>query len=128
MLEQFFSYFSIIIGLTITLGLTSIIVGKLNLISVAFTVLFIGLSVDYGIQIYSRILESIYVPKVKKIISDVKNISNTLLIASIPSMLGFISFIPTNYIGLSELGIISFFGLIVGLFTNLFFPIIVDNF
>ena len=59
--------------------------------------------------------------KVKKIISDVKNISNTLLIASIPSMVGFISFVPTNYIGLSELGIISFFGLIVGLFTNLFF-------
>ena len=126
----FFLIFSIIIGLTITLGLTSIIVGKLNLISVAFTVLFIGLSVDYGIQIYSRILESIYVPKSKKkIISDVKNISNTLLIASIPSMVGFISFVPTNYIGLSELGIISFFGLIVGLFTNLFFfPIIVDNF
>ena len=100
----FFLIFSIIIGLTITLGLTSIIVGKLNLISVAFTVLFIGLSVDYGIQIYSRILESIYVPQSKKIISDVKNISNTLLIASIPSMVGFISFVPTNYIGLSELG------------------------
>ena len=34
-------------------------------------------------------------------------------------MVGFLSFIPTNYIGLSELGIISFIGLIVGLFSNL---------
>ena len=34
-------------------------------------------------------------------------------------MVGFLSFVPTNYIGLSELGIISFIGLIVGLFSNL---------
>ena len=47
------------------------------------------------------------------------SISNTLLIASIPTMVGFLSFVPTNYIGLSELGIISFIGLIVGLFSNL---------
>ena len=57
----------------------------------------------------------------KKISKNIQKISNTLLIASIPSMVGFISFIPTNYTGLSELGVISFIGLIVGLLTNLFF-------
>ena len=36
-------------------------------------------------------------------------------------MIGFISFIPTDYTGLSELGIISFIGLLVGLITNLLF-------
>ena len=34
-------------------------------------------------------------------------------------MIGFLSFIPTNYIGLSELGIISSFGIIIGLLTNM---------
>ena len=57
----------------------------------------------------------------KKISKNIQKISNTLLIASIPSMVGFISFVPTNYTGLSELGVISFIGLIVGLMTNLFF-------
>ena len=118
----FFLILSITVGLTITLGLTTIIVGKLNLISVAFAVLFIGLSVDYGIQIYSRILESQFENENKKLIKEnVKKISNTLLIASVPSMIGFISFIPTDYTGLSELGIISFIGLLVGLITNLLF-------
>ena len=44
-------------------------------------------------------------------------------------MIGFISFIPTDYTGLSELGIISFIGLLVGLITNLLFfhPFIVFN-
>ena len=80
-----FLIISIVTGLSITLGLTTIIIGKLNLISVAFAVLFIGLSVDYGIQIYSRILENENnVKKTKNIISNVQGISNTLLIASIP--------------------------------------------
>ena len=55
------------------------------------------------------------------IVNDTKEISSTLLIASIPSMIGFLSFTPTNYIGLSELGIISFIGLVIGLITNLLF-------
>ena len=49
--------FTIVLGLLITLGLTTALIGSLNLISVAFAVLFIGLSVDYGIQVCSRIVE-----------------------------------------------------------------------
>ena len=109
---------SILIGLSITMGIVSLTIGKLNLISVAFAVLFIGLTVDYGIQIVLRILERKGVEKIN-IFLGLNSISNTLLIASIPTMVGFLSFIPTNYIGLSELGIISFIGLIIGLFSNL---------
>ena len=109
---------SILIGLSITMGIVTLTIGKLNLISVAFAVLFIGLTVDYGIQIVLRILERKEVEKIN-IFPGLNSISNTLLIASIPTMVGFLSFIPTNYIGLSELGIISFIGLIVGLFSNL---------
>ena len=109
---------SILVGLSITMGIVSLTIGKLNLISVAFAVLFIGLTVDYGIQIVLRILERKGVEKIN-IFLGLNSISNTLLIASIPTMVGFLSFIPTNYIGLSELGIISFIGLIVGLLSNL---------
>ncbi len=112
---------SIIFGLLITIGLTTLFVGSLNLISVAFAVLFIGLSVDYGIQVYLRINEEIRKKSKEFIIEKTKNIASTLLIASIPSMIGFLSFVPTDYNGLSELGLISFFGLIVGLMVNLTF-------
>ena len=112
---------SILVGLSLTLAASIFIVDKLNLISVAFAVLFIGLSVDYGIQIFSRILEKNHFISKETIISDSSTISSTLLIASVPSMIGFLSFIPTNYVGLSELGTISFIGLIIGLLTNLIF-------
>ena len=112
---------SIIVGLIVTLGLTSIIVGSLNLISVAFAVLFIGLSVDFGIQVCSRILENKSLTIEKKIYHSLNNLYKTLLIAAIPSMVGFLSFVFTDYVGLSELGIISCIGLSVGLVTNFFF-------
>ncbi len=111
---------SILIGLSITMGVVTMTVGRLNLISVAFAVLFIGLTVDYGIQIVLRIFERLKIDK-NNIVSGLNSISNTLLVASIPTMIGFLSFLPTNYIGLSELGVISFVGLIIGLFTNLIF-------
>ncbi len=111
---------SILIGLSITMGVVTMTVGRLNLISVAFAVLFIGLTVDYGIQIVLRIFERLKIDK-KNVLSGLNSISNTLLVASIPTMIGFLSFLPTNYIGLSELGVISFIGLIIGLFTNLIF-------
>ena len=111
---------SILVGLSITMGIVSLTIGRLNLISVAFAVLFIGLTVDYGIQIVLRIFERHKIER-QNVLSGLNSISNTLLVASIPTMIGFLSFFPTNYIGLSELGIISFIGLIVGLFTNLIF-------
>ena len=48
-------------------------------------------------------------------------VSKTISIASVPSIMGFLSFVPTKYIGLSELGIISAIGLIVGLLVNIIF-------
>ena len=111
---------SIIIGLIITIGFGTIFVGRLNLISVAFAVLFIGLSVDYGIQIFSRFNEKKKIGS-KFLIKNINSLSSTLILASIPSMIGFLSFTFTDYYGLSELGQISFLGLVIGLLTNLVF-------
>ena len=91
----------------------------MNLISVAFAVLFIGLSVDYGIQVCSRINENRNLLSYKDS-RNISDISKTLLIASVPSII-VLSFIPTDYIGLSELGIISAIGLVVGLVVNITF-------
>lgn len=113
---------SILIGLFITTGITSLTIGSLNLISVAFAVLFIGLSVDFGIQVFLRILES---QRENTQFETFKNelglVSKTITVASIPSIVGFLSFVPTKYTGLSELGIISAIGLFVGLLVNILF-------
>ena len=55
------------------------------------------------------------------LIKNINSLSSTLILASIPSMIGFLSFTFTDYYGLSELGQISFLGLVIGLLTNLVF-------
>ena len=110
---------SIFVGLSITLGLTTIIVGSLNIISIAFAVLFIGISVDFGIQISLRILESQY--NLKNIDVILKKFFPSLILVAITSIVGFLSFIPTDYRGLSELGQISAIGVVIGFITNLLF-------
>ncbi len=113
---------SILVGLFITTGITSLTVGSLNLISVAFAVLFIGLSVDFGIQVFLRILENQgEKSQLKTFKNELNLVSRTITIASIPSIVGFLSFVPTKYTGLSELGIISAIGLFVGLLVNILF-------
>ena len=110
---------SLIVGLILTLGLTTIFIGSLNIISVAFAVLFIGISVDFGIQLALRMFELEETLNIKNIKKKIGEISSSLFIVGTTSMIGFLSFIPTNYIGLSELGIISSFGIIIGLLTNM---------
>ena len=113
---------SILVGLFITTGITSLTVGSLNLISVAFAVLFIGLSVDFGIQVFLRILENQGEnSQLKTFKHELSLVSRTITIASIPSIVGFLSFVPTKYTGLSELGIISAIGLFIGLLVNILF-------
>ncbi len=122
---------TIALGLIITLGITTLVIGQLNLISVAFAVLFIGLSVDYGIQVCARVKENnnFFINESKENTKKILTISKTLFIASIPSVMGFLSFIPTDYIGLSELGIISAIGLLVGLILNItFLPCLINLF
>ena len=111
---------TIFVGLSITLGIVAFTVGSLNIISIAFAVLFIGISVDFGIQLSLRLRE-IKTYTTNNVISSVKDISRSIIIVGTTSIIGFLSFVPTEYIGLSELGLVSTIGVLVGLVTNIFF-------
>ena len=114
---------TIFVGLSITLGIVAFTVGSLNIISVAFAVLFIGISVDFGIQLSLRLRE-IKTYTTNNVISSIKDISRSIIIVGTTSIIGFLSFVPTEYIGLSELGLVSTIGVLVGLVTNIFFAFI----
>lgn len=111
---------SILVGLVITLGAITATLGSLNLISVAFAVLFIGISVDFGIQLCLRFSDNQSNNK-NYILHSIKDISKPIIIVGVTSIIGFLSFIPTDYVGLSDLGIVSTIGVIIGLLTNIIF-------
>ncbi len=102
-------------GLMITTALGLIVFGTLNLISIAFAVLFVGLGVDFGIQ-----FSVCY--RARRHISDDLHVAlcdaggevgGALAIAAASIAAGFYAFLPTEYRGVSELGVIAGTGMIV---------------
>ncbi len=100
---------TLLVGLAWTIAFAILVVGRLNMISVTFVVLFIGLGIDYGIQICLRYRELLSrgLPHRDGVAEAVRSTGNTLLLCAISTAIGFYAFVPTAYVGASELGLIS---------------------
>ncbi|MCK5427126.1 MAG: MMPL family transporter, partial [Thermodesulfovibrionia bacterium] len=117
----FASLATLMCGLILTTGFAIASIGHLNLISVTFAVLFIGLGIDYSIQLclrYKELIES-GLSCGDAIAGSARGVGKSLLLCSITTSIGFFAFIPTAYAGVSELGLISGTGMFINLFVNL---------
>ncbi|MDD5228792.1 MAG: MMPL family transporter, partial [Methylococcales bacterium] len=115
------TYIVLIMGLILTAGFAAITVGHLNVISIAFASLYIGLGVDYAVHIclYYRERKARGYSNVEAIHHSLKGVGSSLFLCALTTALGFLAFIPTNYSGVSELGIISGGGIFIGLIISL---------
>jgi len=112
---------NLILGLILTAGFAALAVGHLNMISVAFAVLFIGLGVDYSIHLglhYRESLKSGH-ERIGALISSFSEVGISLLICTLTTCFGFFAFVPTAYKGVSELGLIAGVGMIINLLIHL---------
>ena len=111
----------LLIGLIWTLGFALAFIGSLNMISIAFAVLFIGIGVDYSIQYalrYREFIESGCVHS-EALSNATKGVCNAFFLCTLTTAIGFYAFVPTAYAGASELGIIAGTGMFINLFVHL---------
>ncbi|MGH6888065.1 MAG: MMPL family transporter [Rhizomicrobium sp.] len=108
-------------GMAFTAALGLAIVGSLNLISVAFFVLFVGLAVDFGIQFSVRYrAERFETGRLNSALSGAAQKAGwSLALAAAATAIGFSAFLPTDYRGLSELGEIAGPGMIIAFITSI---------
>ncbi len=115
-------FVTLIIGLAITTAVALMLVGAFNLISIAFFVLFVGLGVDFGIQYSVRYRAERFAAEKVKGASDTLRTALVkageysavpLTLAAVATACGFLSFLPTDYKGVSELGKIAGAGMII---------------
>ncbi len=107
-------------GLIVTAALGLMLVGALNMISVAFAVLFVGIGVDFGIQFGVRLREQ------RQGVSDIRaalvatgrSIALPLTLAAAATAASFLAFLPTAYRGVSELGQIAGIGILCVAFPS----------
>ncbi|HLD45633.1 MAG TPA: MMPL family transporter, partial [bacterium] len=112
--RPFFALLALMIGMAWTTGFASLFFGQLNLITIAFVIILIGLGIEYGIHFLSR-----YLWERKEGHETTAAISKTLEhtgraigIGGITAAAAFLTAIFTHFKGLQQLGIIAGAGVI----------------
>ena len=104
----------LVVGLALTAAVGLAIYSALNLISVAFAVLFVGLGVDFGIQyaVSYRANAHREPDPVAALRRATLEVGSSLALAAVAIAAGFFAFEPTDYRGVSELGVIAGVGMV----------------
>jgi hopanoid biosynthesis associated RND transporter like protein HpnN len=112
---------TLVLGLLLTTGFAAIAIGTLNLISVAFAVLFVGIAVDFAIQFAVRFRERHFlVPEIIPCLRETGSRAGAqILVASLATAAGFLAFTPTDFTGVAELGAIAGAGMLIAFFCTL---------
>ena len=108
-------------GLIYTAGFATATVGELNLISVAFAVLYIGLGVDFAIHYCLRYREHMLRGEnnLEAMENTAVDLGKALALCALTTAIGFYAFIPTDYVGVAELGWISGSSMFISFFITL---------
>jgi uncharacterized protein len=104
-------------GLVLTAACGLLVIGRFNLISIAFIPLFVGLGVDFSIQMGVRALAERLVQPTREaaLVEAGSSIGRALALSAAAIGAGFFAFLPTSYVGVAELGAIAGFGMAVAL-------------
>ena len=108
-------------GLSITAAFAALAVEELNLLSVAFAVLYIGLGVDFVLHICLRLeeLRAEAAALDTALIETARGVGSSIFICAVTTAAGFFAFMPTDFTGVSELGLIAGVGMIISFLVSL---------
>lgn len=111
----------LVIGLCWTAAFAAWAIGSLNLISVAFAVLYVGLGVDYAIHYAMRAREALDAGSAVQpaLATAGTEVGSALALCAVSTGIGFYAFVPTDFAGVAELGLISGTGMFISLAATL---------
>jgi hypothetical protein len=114
---------TLVLGLMLTVLFAAVAVGTLNLVSVGFGVLFVGIAVDFAIQFSVRYREFRFGTghAAAAMTETARRVGVQILIAALATAAGFLAFVPTAFSGVAELGLIAGAGMIIAFICTLAF-------
>jgi len=106
---------SLLAGLALTTGFAALLFDELNLVSIAFTVLLIGLGIDFAIHLVLNYRERLAAgaPHAEALARALGGAGPALALAMLTTAVAFFSFVPTRFVGMAQLGIISGVGVMI---------------
>ena len=105
-------------GVGLTLGYATLTIGSFNTLSMLFVVMFFGLGVDFAAHLALR-LQADQATNADTMIAAIQDMAPALALCTVTSAIAFLSFTPTAYAGMAELGIISAGGMVIALLLTL---------
>jgi hopanoid biosynthesis associated RND transporter like protein HpnN len=112
---------TLIYGLLLTAGFAALAVGHLNLISIAFGLLYVGLGIDYALYLCMqyRELRAQGLDGAEALTRAAGEVGGFMLVCALTTSIGFFAFIPTSFAGIGELGLIAGVGMFVSFAVSL---------
>jgi len=114
------SLLTLLVGLLLTAGFATVAVGRLNLISVAFAVLYVGLGVDYAVHFLLRYREARAegISHRQALGVTAQDMGGALGLCTLSTSVAFFAFVPSAFLGVSELGLIAGAAMIITLLLS----------
>ena len=106
---------TLILGIAWSMGYITLVVGHLNILSVAFGVILIGLGIDFGIHYLARYLQERENGEDTKdaLLETVRAVGPGVVTGGLTTALAFFTAGLTNFTGIAELGIVAGGGIVL---------------
>lgn len=115
------SVFILVIGMAWSFGFITLAVGHLNLLSVSFAAILIGLGIDFGIHYLVRYLHvrSLGVPLAAALVRTAREVGPGVVTGAVTTACAFFAAAMTDFTGVVELGVIAGAGIVLCLLAAL---------
>ena len=121
---------TLLTGLVWSAAIAAATVGHLTVVSLAFAILFIGLGVDFAIHLGMRYAHLFHDGRghAAALRAAAEDVGSSLVLCTITTAIGFLVFVPTEYTGVAELGLIAGLSMVAITFlTFTFFPALISG-
>ncbi|MEM7711918.1 MAG: MMPL family transporter, partial [Pseudomonadota bacterium] len=113
---------ALVVSLILATGFAALAFEALNLVSVAFVVLLVGLGLDFTIHAFLHI--DAYGTAEDRAIAIAemgREIGGALVLGAATTVLAFLAFVPTDFDGMAQLGVLGAIGVVIALLVSLTF-------
>ena len=107
------TFAALITALVITTGFAAVFFVELNLVSIAFIVLLVGLGLDFTIHAVAHLRDEAHKGTSAALLAMGRGIGGALTLSAITTAIAFFSFTPTDFVGIAQLGVLGAVGVLV---------------
>ncbi|QWV94306.1 MMPL family transporter [Geomonas oryzisoli] len=106
---------SLLVAISLSFGFATVAVGHLNILSMVFAVMLIGIGIEYGIQVVLRYQEELRLGAGEMVALETGVTRNiwAIVMAAATVAAAFLTFVFTDFRGIAELGVIAAGGVVI---------------